>query len=270
MKTQSIETSEHGYNPELNNWLKKGASNYNQSVGNLDKDDDIHCHRCKNRGGFLEIRNAKIKEQTMPYEFFVECDCTRERISKAKATKSGLNALLKHNFNNFKATTRKQKQIKEKAMRNAELKHEWFYIGGMTGSGKSHICSAICDKMLRDHYEVQYSIWIEDFKELNFMRTDTDKFRWKMRRLKEVSVLYIDDLFKTKKDVEVSNADVQITFEIINYRYNNNLKTIISSELTLEDLVKIDEAIAGRIAEKAGEYILNIDIDPSANYRFEK
>lgn len=270
MKMKSTETTEQGYeiNPELNNWLKRGAKNYNESVGNLHEKDEIICPRCNNRGGFLEIRMVQLGKNSVPYEFFVECECMLQRVSKKKAEESGLKGLLKHSFDNFVTQTPIQKEMKKMAMKNANTKKMWFYIGGMTGSGKSHICSAICKHMLNNRHEVKYSIWLEDFRELNFLQNDRSKFKWKMRGLKEVSVLYIDDLFKTKKGVDVSNTDVQMTFEIINYRYNNNLKTIISSELTLEELVKIDEAVAGRIAEKAGEYILNVDMNPAANYRF--
>lgn len=61
-------------------------------------------------------------------------------------------------------------------------------------------------------------------------------------------------------------------FEIINYRYNNqDLITIISSERTLTDLLDIDEAIAGRIAEKSkpGGYCINLNKDTKKNWRMQ-
>ena len=47
----------------------------------------------------------------------------------------------------------------------------------------------------------------------------------------------------------------------MNFRYtNDNLITVISSEKTINDLLKIDEVIAGRIVEKNGfrKYCHNI------------
>jgi hypothetical protein len=95
--------------------------------------------------------------------------------------------------------------------------------------------------------------------------------------LKNADVLYIDDLFKNGKDdfgtvKQPTPADINAAFEIINYRYNNPGKiTIISSERTLIEMNAIDEAIAGRIAEKskAGGYCINLAKDGKKNWRMK-
>lgn len=76
-------------------------------------------------------------------------------------------------------------------------------------------------------------------------------------------MLYIDDLFKGK----ITEADINLVFEILNYRYNNNFKTIISSEYMLTELLKIDEAISSRILEKSRGYHLDIKRENGRNYR---
>jgi DNA replication protein DnaC len=60
---------------------------------------------------------------------------------------------------------------------------------------------------------------------------------------------------------------VSIAFEIVNYRYNNHLPTIVSTEKTPEELLVIDEATASRIIERAKAYTLNITRNPNRNYR---
>lgn len=52
---------------------------------------------------------------------------------------------------------------------------------------------------------------------------------------------------------------------------NPELVTIISSERTIGELSQIDEAIAGRIAEraKAAGYCLSIKRDPARNWRLK-
>lgn len=73
-----------------------------------------------------------------------------------------------------------------------------------------------------------------------------------MEPLKKVKVLYIDDFFKGS----VTSGDINLAFELLNSRYISPDKiTIISSELTIEQILKYDAAIGGRIAERAGEYI---------------
>jgi DNA replication protein DnaC len=65
-------------------------------------------------------------------------------------------------------------------------------------------------------------------------------------------------------------ADVRLAFEIINYRVVSKLPTIISSEFTLGELVDIDQAVAGRIAEMAEFNAINITPDIKKNYRLRK
>lgn len=55
----------------------------------------------------------------------------------------------------------------------------------------------------------------------------------------------------------------------INYRYANNLKTIISSERMISELLEIDEATFGRVVEKCGKYLVNIVKDKSKNHRLQ-
>ena len=95
-----------------------------------------------------------------------------------------------------------------------------------------------------------------------------------LEKYKNADVLYIDDLFKTGKDkmnnlVKPSVADINYAFEIINYRYNNpKLLTIISSELSEEELLDVDEAIGGRIYERAKTFTIAKNRD--RNYRIRK
>ena len=61
-----------------------------------------------------------------------------------------------------------------------------------------------------------------------------------------------------------------LAFEIFNYRYNNRLSTIISTEKTPQELVEIDEATGSRIAEMCGKNIYAIRRDPKRNYRLRE
>ena len=65
-------------------------------------------------------------------------------------------------------------------------------------------------------------------------------------------------------------ADINIAFELLNYRSINNLQTIISSEFTIAELLEIDQALAGRIVENANPMPLVILPDIKKNYRLKK
>ena len=72
----------------------------------------------------------------------------------------------------------------------------------------------------------------------------------------------LDDLYKGK----VNETDVNIIFELINYRYLNHLTIIVSTEFTVEKLLSFDEAIGSRIYEMSKDYIVEIE-GTENNYR---
>ena len=83
-----------------------------------------------------------------------------------------------------------------------------------------------------------------------------------MRDLKTAPVLYIDDLFKGAE--RPTQGDLNIAFELLNYRYNDErLYTIISTEKLLDELIAIDEAIGSRIAERSKGHRVQINRDPA-------
>ena len=82
-------------------------------------------------------------------------------------------------------------------------------------------------------------------------------------------ILYIDDFFKVKKGEYIKPADINLAFELIDYRYCNKLTTIISSEFSLDDIIAADEATGSRIKQMTGSYALNIRADRMKNYRLK-
>ena len=93
------------------------------------------------------------------------------------------------------------------------------------------------------------------------MVNERDAYKKAMNRLRNAPVLYIDDLFKGS----VSEGDVNLAFSILNDRYNSTgKKTIISTELTIDEITEIDDAIAGRIRERSRGFFLKA---PDVNWR---
>jgi len=78
-------------------------------------------------------------------------------------------------------------------------------------------------------------------------------------------VLLIDDLFKGK----INDSDINILFEIINYRYLNFLPIIVSSEFSIDRLLAFDEGVGSRIYEMAKDYVVEIEKDIRNNYRLK-
>lgn len=246
---------------------KMHAENHNSLTGSLNDNDGYGCKVCKNKGTVAAV--VQIAPDVWDIEF-QECRCMKVRASIRNMERSGLKNLIKtYTFERFEDTEDWQKKIKSAAMEYAEGGNGWFFLGGQSGSGKTHICTAICRKFLLDGKPVQYMLWRDDIVRMKAAVNDEDAYRQMIDRFKSVKVLYIDDLFKSGKRDDAQQptvADVNIAFEILNYRYNDpELLTVISSELTINEIISIDEAVGGRIYERSK--VFNIDPDSKKNFR---
>lgn len=168
----------------------------------------------------------------------------------------------RYTFQNYETQTQETEEIKEKAVRYCS-DSGWLYISGRSGSGKTHICTAICKKLIQSGTDVYYMQWRDESVNLKSAVNDTEYYNGRMRKLKTVPVLYIDDFLKGSD----TDADIRLAFEIMNSRYNDrSLKTIISSELDITAVLNRDEALGGRIYERAKGYMLKA---PALNWRLK-
>ena len=85
------------------------------------------------------------------------------------------------------------------------------------------------------------------------------------QKLCRAQVLYLDDFLK----IGTLEKNREIAFEILNERYLRGKATILSSETGIAALYRLDEAIAGRIAERCenGKYCVEIQRGSGRNYR---
>lgn len=191
-------------------------------------------------------------------EYWGNCKCTIEKINRQRIENSGLSEVLeKCTLDTYETNYDWQRTIKNTALEYIKNPERWFFIGGETGSGKSHICTAMCGELMKQGKSVRYMPWLSENTRLKACRNDDEKYDFRIEPWKNAEVLYIDDFFKTKDDVPVSGADVITAYEILNYRYmKKNSITIISTQLSCEEILDIDTAVAGRIIEMANDHII--------------
>lgn len=144
----------------------------------------------------------------------------------------------------------------------------FLYISGDLGSAVVHLTEKATLNALsryiniRQGMSARYLAWREDSVRLKSMVNDSE-YAMLMSDYKKTDCLCIDDLFKGS----VTDADVKLAFELIDYRARNHLCTIISSELTDKELIAVDEALAGRIRKMSKGYWMVIPKDRRKNYR---
>lgn len=243
-------------------FAKMKTDTINSTPGNLTGHD---CPKCLNRGTI-----ALPREDGSIYT--KECGCMKIRRCVWEMEKSGLkNSIRENTFEAYTATEPWQKAIKAGAMAYAEKLEGWLLFCGQSGSGKTHLCTAVCRQRLLMGDEIRYMPWREKVAELKALSLDNERRAEMINRYKAAQILYVDDLYKVGKDGGGSSnptgADVGLAFEIINHRYINHLATVISTEKTPQELVAIDEATGSRIIEMAGSNVFSIARDAKRNYR---
>ena len=99
------------------------------------------CVKCKNKG-FIAVLRADGS-------FFTrECSCMPMRKCLQQMEASGLSKTIrKQTFENFHATEPWQISLKGLVSQYAKAPEGWLMIGGQPGSGKTHLCTAVCREL---------------------------------------------------------------------------------------------------------------------------
>jgi len=212
----------------------------NASVGSLDGAD---CDICHNKGYVASVVNGSLQTR--------ECVCMAKRRGLKRIKDSGLSdRMAECTFKAYETPEPWQVDAKAKAESYAaDSKGKWFLASGSVGSGKTHLCTAICGELLEHGKSVRYMRWRDDSVRLKSSVND-DGYESLIAPYQKCQALYIDDLFKGG----ATDADKKLAFQILDYRYGNrNLATIISTEKTPEELLVIDEAVGSRIWARSKE-----------------
>lgn len=229
----------------------------NSEPGNL---PDYDCPKCLNRGYFVRRReNGELVS--------VDCECMKIRRSIQYLRKSGLADMVgRYTFAAWKIKEPWQRDLLTAAKRFADDPKGWLFLAGRPGTGKTHICTAVCDALMKKGLPVRYLLWRDFTVNAKAAVNDEEEYAALIGPYKKCRVLYIDDFFKTGKGAEPTVGDVNLAFELLNSRYNAEDKiTILSSERTIAEIMDIDEALGSRIWQRAkGNYI---DLSGKSNYR---
>lgn len=139
----------------------------------------------------------------------------------------------------------------------------------ITGNcGKTHICIAIINELIKKNKECYIVRWVEFVSQLNAY-VNTEQYFDLMDKVKNYEVLYIDDFLKPLSSQNPTTADLKKAYEIIDYRLINNKQTIISSERSFDELISLDEATAGRIYQMSQNYLINLKKKEGGNLRLK-
>ena len=241
------------------NFIKSQQKNNLKKQEDYNNQDSYKCAKCRDMT-FLLVDNIATP-----------CKCRELRLSENILKNSGINEeFSKKTFDNFDYSISlqltqaysKAKDYYSNFKNIKDTRRNSIILMGQVGSGKTHLCTAIANNLMKESVGVVYMPYRDTITRIKQSVMDEENYNKELTRYKEAKVLLIDDLFKGS----ITKSDINIIFELINYRYLTNKPIIVSTEKTLDDLIEIDEAIGSRIIEMSKEYLVEIK-GKKLNYR---
>lgn len=225
---------------------------------------------CPICGGLRFVRRD-LPEDDPKFGQLEICVCQKEIIQKEKLNRlfqtSNLESFKEMTFHNFKiqghSFGKEINQTLETAFNTAQnYAHHlngWLLLMGGYGTGKTHLAAAIAKEVVSMGVETLF-LTVPDL--LDWLRTsygsEETNYESRFEEIRNIRFLVLDDL-------GTQNATpwaVEKLFQIFNHRYVNQLPTLISTNLSLD---QIDERISSRLHDQ--KLVIKIEID-TLDYRY--
>lgn len=230
--------------------------------------NDQACPNCGGRGIVIKDRDTAMV-----------CKCTGKiKINNLVKSSHMTDALRKKSFQNFSLAyySRVEKdplygkthcEIAVKALETCKSfvrdclgrkNPRGLYIFGQVGSGKTHLACSIANELVKEGMEVLFVVVPDYLEEIKHSWDQGSAFNEKeiLDRAREVAVLVMDDLGAHSYSEWTKNK----IYAILNHRINNNLPTVITSNLEYEEVGDyLDYRISSRITELCWPVILLVD-----------
>ncbi len=184
--------------------------------------------------------------------------CTVEERQSAAQEKLGgeLPELLRGmTFDNF---DRRGQAVDEKALDSlrqaynlatefAEEPHLWLVLLGPTGCGKTHLAAAVANQLIGEGWQVSFVVIPDLLDHLRSAYSPDSKIPYDelFEAIRAAPLLILDDLGAHSSTPWAQEK----LFQLINHRYNHRLPTVITTNLTMDELDSLDERLASRLAD---------------------
>lgn len=204
------------------------------------------------------------------YGIPVPCVCQREALRKRKYEEllkiSNLGALAEKAFDNFDTkglkllpSQRESLQLAyDRARSFAQNPDGWLVLLGDYGCGKTHLAAAIANERMKHGHPALFVVVPDllDYLRAAYAPGTTTTYDDRFEEIRSAPLLILDDL-GTHNATPWAEEKL---FQILNYRYNGKLPTVITSNQPLEDLPQrlrsrmLDPVVSNVIPIQAPDY----------------
>lgn len=163
------------------------------------------CDECGSDGFFIDEWRARQRAGDVTCSPR-RCSCVTRAINRKHLRDSGLEKLAARcTIESYLTDTPWRKAVKDKALAYlSDYRNSSFFIGGQSGSGKTHICTAICAEIMGQGNKLRYFQWAKDGLRLKQIIGDREQYDTELRKWASVPFLYIDDLFNASLPMQTS------------------------------------------------------------------
>lgn len=229
------------------------------NINPSDFEVDYDCKNC-NDTGYI-IKNKKR----------IRCKCFTQKLIEKSYEDSNLKRVVKNTFDNFSldyysdvvenglSPKKKVENLYNELVnycKNFEeiknMSHNSIFITGKTGVGKTHLSEAVGNELIKNGYTVLYQTSNNLFNKLvEYKFSEVKKYNDYIENVINVDMLIIDDLGTES----VNGPKVEEIFTIINERMIRNNPIIISTNLSIQDVInRYGDRVLSRIAGNSKMY----------------
>lgn len=169
------------------------------------------------------------------------CDYALNKIKKDNLSKSYLYCDVPENIididlNNVNYTADQEQLYLKLAAIYTKKTNKGLYIVGDLGVGKTYLCAALANSLVKNGEKVAFVKVSNFFNEIkSYISTRNELIDENINRLQKATYLFLDDIGAESVSEFVRD---DILFRILDYRLENKLTTIFTSNLNKDDLLK--------------------------------
>ena len=192
--------------------------------------------RQKSKGQRLDILNDGILMEEIEYCEYAMDDRRRKALLQKYRYCDVSPNLADIDLNNITYTEDQKQLYLQLAAILHEMRDKGLYICGDLGVGKTYLCVALANSLVKKGKKVAFVKVSNFFNEMkSFFGNSSEMIDRNINILKKAEVLFLDDIGSEAVSEFVRD---DILFRVLDYRLENRLMTIFTSNLNKEELLK--------------------------------